>query len=226
MFGDQELDKLYTELQGLTSSSKPSNEKNSVFSFEEEDLNVLFDKKARHTAAPVAKQKKNSGINQDFVLGLSSHKPSASDKELTLGEYLQKYGEVEKVINKEQKNRSKYHGADYDKLINLVEENENQPVNNPFKMMHKEYSREMFISKKVENRIEAGQQNRESSSSKAKALFVGDIQRNKSVFSQTSRDERKPINNRIENFSNAKASLTHEKFMSPLSLERFNSKEA
>ena len=58
MFGDPELDKLYTELQGLT-NSKSSDEKDSVFSFEEDDLNVLFDKKSRiNNTAPVAKQKK------------------------------------------------------------------------------------------------------------------------------------------------------------------------
>lgn len=223
MFGDPELDKLYTELQGLT-SSKSSDEKDSVFSFEEDDLNVLFDKKSRiSNTAPVAKQKKNSGIDEKFVLGLPTHKPSASDKELTLGEYLQKYGELDKVISKEQKSRRKYQDADFDKLINIVEENENQPINNPFKMMHKEYSREMFISKKVEDRIEVGQQSRESLSSKTKALFVNDSSRGKKLFSGGNREERKPINNRIENFSNAKASLTDEKFMSPLSLERFKS---
>lgn len=224
MFGDNELDKLYQELTKLDNRNKP---KASAFSFEEDDIGILFEDKRsnklnhRSSLPNTSKTQSPKKTNQDFLLSLSDKKYSKADQELTLGEYLQKYNKVEDLIKSEQKNRSKYDNPDLEKLVNLVAGNEPKAVKVPYGTTNKN----MFISKRVEDSIESDLDRREQKANVQKAWFVGDQTKSKKTFGGAkSKEDKKTVSERIENFSNAKASLTQEKFMSPLSLEKYSTK--
>lgn len=220
MYKDSELEQLLGQLKKI--DQKPKMDK-PAYTMDENDINLLYSSAKKKALLPTSNQnkEKNSSIDKNFVLSLGQKRYSASDKELTLGEYLQKYSQIENVIEKERKNRMKYQNPNLEKLINVIEGNERKPLNNS---AAQNKNNNLFLSRKVDERIDYEQERREQKTTASKTLFASDKINRSDVFTNNSKEERKPVFNRIENFSNAKASMTQERFMSPLSLEKFSTK--
>lgn len=221
MYRDSELEQLLGELKKI--EQRPKLDNKPAYTMDENDINLLYGTSKKKTLSPTSNQsKKTNSIDKNFILNIAQKRHSATDKELTLGEYLEKYNQVDTTIEKERKQRVKYQNPGLEKLIDAIEDNERKPVNTSF--TNKTKNNNLFLSRKVDERIDYEQDRREQKSNHNKTLFVGDKVNKQDVFSNNSKEERKPVFNRIENFSNTKANVTRESFMSPLALEKFSTR--
>jgi len=139
----------------------------------------------------------SKNIDSDFILSLGKSSIAKSDKDLTLTEYLEKYNQMNKVIEKEKASRP-VQSNDLEKLTRFIEDNEKRPLNESSQHSKKP----LFISSQVENKI-----SKEFSRKERQTL-----------------DQMESISDRKPVYANTKATITNDSKMGALRLEKFSSK--
>jgi len=174
MVKDSDISKILSELKSI--SKKSAN-------------NVHDSAKVQHSVEQ---------ISPDFIFDLGKKSISKTDKELTLGEYLQKYNQVDQAIDSERVARTNVK-SDYQKIVNFIEGNE------PKKISNDTQKKQLFIANNIEEQIDT------SFTSKEK----------KTVKRETNNN----LQERKSNYANTKASISKEANMSPLRLKQYNSED-
>lgn len=134
-------------------------------------------------------------ISSDFLLNLGKKEFSNTDKDLTLGEYLEKYQKVNQVIDSERKQRGQI-VSDYEKLVNFVEGAEPQSIKK---------QKDLFITNKINQQIEGDYQKKEKKTLKT--------------------ESNKNITDRRSKYANTKITISNDKNVKPLKLKFYSSKE-
>lgn len=141
-----------------------------------------------------------SNLDPDFILGLGA-KNLGDTADLTLGEYLAQYNQLNNKIQEEQQTTKATRSSNIEKLVSLLENLEDDAVT---------------------EELEMDEANTQASK---KTLFVGDkIDRktNKNLFTTKGKVRQSP-QTRTSNYSNTKVNLTDESKLSPLKLKQFQS---
>ena len=146
----------------------------------------------------------NTKLNADFLLNLS--KNPIKDKNITLGEYLAQYKNLDKQIQEEKSSRNEINDSDLSKLIDFINsEDDMKKV-------------DIRSNKNLDDRIE---KTHDIAIKNSKFISKG----TPGVFSSLKSAVRQSNSNRFEIFSNTEARLIDDNLVSPLNLTQYTTKK-